>query len=196
MGFTMKTFVSQRMGNISYLLSSSSDEAILVDPDFSGKEVIDHLGRAGLRLLHIVDTHHHIDHVHDNQLVAKATGARIAIHEADSGMLEEPPDIALREGDTVRFGDCALRVMHTPGHTPGGICLVGHGHIFTGDTMFVGGFGRTDMEGGDRRELGKSLRRLADLDPGLKVHPGHIYGPAPSSTIGEERSALRRMGLL
>jgi glyoxylase-like metal-dependent hydrolase (beta-lactamase superfamily II) len=93
----------------------------------------------------------------------------------------------LTDGERIRVGDLALEVIHTPGHTPGGVCLYADGNLFTGDTLFVGDSGRTDLPGGDRPTLGASIRRLMTLPEDTVVWPGHDYGPTPSSTLGWEK---------
>ena len=136
----------------------------------------------------IVSTHRHWDHIGDNAVVSAATGARIAAHVADRHGLENPqsimapfpippsvPAIDLAEGSTIRFGEISLEVLHTPGHTEGSVCLLADSErlLFTGDTLFAQGWGRTDLEGGSEEQLIDSLGRLSALAEDLKVLPGH-----------------------
>jgi glyoxylase-like metal-dependent hydrolase (beta-lactamase superfamily II) len=123
----------------------------------------------------------------------------VLVHEADADTITSavasggalfgfdvaarPADRLLREGDTVEAGDVVLTVLHTPGHTPGSVCLVGHGHLFSGDTLFAGSVGRTDFPGGDLAAMRRSIGRLASLGDDTRVHPGH----GPETTIGRER---------
>jgi glyoxylase-like metal-dependent hydrolase (beta-lactamase superfamily II) len=108
------------------------------------------------------------------------------IHALDASGYPEA-DVLLKDEKTLQLGEITFEVIHTPGHTPGGICLHAEGHLFTGDTLFVGDSGRTDLPGGDRPTLGRSIRRLMQLPDDTVVWPGHDYGPMPASTIGWEK---------
>lgn len=185
MAYEMKQVASPRMMNLSYLLWSSTF-GLVIDPSFAGEKILDEANARHVQIVYVINTHGHFDHVNDNTRVRDATGAKIAVHEADSPMLDPSPDILLHDGECLHFGDGELRVIHTPGHTPGGICLHGEGNVFTGDTLFPGGFGRTDLDGGNWKELMNSIKKLGSLDPDTKVFPGHYYGSRRSSTIGEE----------
>jgi hydroxyacylglutathione hydrolase len=151
----------------------------------------------------VINTHGHSDHTSANAGIIEATDAQLCIHRADaeqvtkllSGVLSRimggkgspKPGRLLEDNDLIEIGNSALRVIHTPGHTPGSICLYGEGHLFTGDTLFVGAVGRTDLPGGSARKLLSSIReKLYILPPETVVWPGHDYGEAPSSTIERE----------
>jgi len=172
--------------NLSYVLSVDSGDGMVIDPSFAAKDILRVVQESGILLRYIVDTHGHRDHVQGNRLLAEKTGAKVAIHEHDATMLQEPPDILLHDGDVLRVGQAEVHVIHTPGHTPGGICLLVEGFLFTGDTLFVGNCGRTDLAGGSDEKLFNSLKRLKSLDGGVKVYPGHSYG-GNSSTIEREK---------
>jgi glyoxylase-like metal-dependent hydrolase (beta-lactamase superfamily II) len=152
----------------------------------------------------IVSTHGHWDHMGDNAAVQAHTGAPIAIHPADAYRLARPeplyapfeippcvPAVELVEGGEIRFGEIRLRVLHTPGHTEGSVCLQGDadGLLFSGDTLFPGGWGRVDFPGGDAGAMVESIGRLAGLDDGLRVLPGH----GAATTIGRERPWMERV---
>ena len=180
-------------------------EAIVIDPAFSteneGKKTVLHFIEANrLNVKYIVNTHGHSDHTSGNGVVKKATGALILIHEIDAPLLgvsgqdwasmfgiqlvSPPADKTLREGDAVRFGKIVLRVLHTPGHTKGGISLVGDDCVFVGDTLFNGSIGRTDFPGGSYKQLIKSIKeKLATLPDHFTVYTGH----GPTTTIGIEK---------
>jgi len=144
-----------------------------------------------------------VDHIMGNAEMKAKTGAPIVIHEADAPWLGQdsnamfrmfggrpspPADETVRDGDLIRVGDLSLEVIHTPGHSPGGICLRIPGAVFTGDTLFVGGVGRTDLPGGSWKTLLRSIQeRLFVLPADTVVYPGHHYGAARVSTIGLER---------
>jgi glyoxylase-like metal-dependent hydrolase (beta-lactamase superfamily II) len=135
--------------------------------------------------------------------MVRRTGAKVIIHEADAADLQgtprnilemfgadDPPpaDILVSDGDRIKVGGVSLRVIHTPGHTPGGMCLYTEGVLFTGDTLFVGSVGRTDFPGGSYEELERSIRtKLYTLPGDTVVFPGHNYGMTPTSTILQER---------
>ncbi len=183
---------------------SKTREAIVIDPGFDrqgeAEEVLGVLKENGLKAKFIVDTHGHPDHTCGNGTVKEATGAPILIHERDADMLSEQgerlaalfgflvnspvADGLLKDGDTVKFGQVVLRVLHTPGHSPGSVSLVGADCVFTGDTLFAGSIGRVDLPGGSGKEMMQSLlEKLALLPDRFVVYPGH----GPKSTIGEEK---------
>ena len=163
--------------------------------------IADELAARSWRLRLIVTTHGHWDHIGDNAAVAAHTGADIAVHPLDRERLERPgtsnapfeippsvPAVDLAEGGLIRFGDLRLRVLHTPGHTEGSVCLYAEddGVLLSGDTLFPGGWGRTDLPGGDDGQMVASLIRLAGLEDPVRVLPGH----GASTTIGRERPWL------
>jgi glyoxylase-like metal-dependent hydrolase (beta-lactamase superfamily II) len=198
--------------NVYVLADPSSREAIAIDtatPSLAW--IAGALADRDWTLKLIVSTHGHWDHIGDNHAVSEATGADIAVHPADRTMLESPaptfpppfelvPSVAaveLAEGGEVRFGEIRLRVLHTPGHTPGSVCLLDadNGALYSGDTLFAGGWGRVDLPGGSAGEIAASLARLADLEDRVRVLPGH----GASTTIGRERAwmdLVRREGRL
>ena len=191
------------MGVCAYIVSCSrTGKAAIIDPGGDEDRLLAHCRDNNLEVEKIIATHGHPDHVCGNGPIREATGAAIVMHRADGeffarpdirdyfsmlGLPESPPpDILVEDGDEIEIGQETLRVIHTPGHTPGGICLYTPGHCFTGDTLFVGGVGRTDFPGGSMEELSRSIReKLLTLPPETVVWPGHGYGGS-RSTIGEE----------
>ncbi len=191
------------MGVCCYIVScEESGEAAVIDPGGDEDRILDLLREKNLKLKHIINTHGHLDHVCGNGPIQKATGAQIVMHEADIayfgdpsirryfsglGLAESPPaDVAVQEGDTITIGQESLQVFHTPGHTPGGMCLYSAPHCFTGDTLFAGAVGRTDFPKGSMQQLIDSIRaKLLLLPPETIVWPGHGYGGL-QSTIGQE----------
>jgi len=176
-----------------------TNQAIVVDPGDESDRIIEIIKERGLQVHTIICTHTHFDHVGAVGDIKKATGARILIHKEDQQVYETAkdhaafwgydfddipqPDGFIDEGDDIQVGDIKFRVMHTPGHSPGGICLYGGGVLITGDTLFKGSVGRTDFPGGSMEELKKSFRRLLGLPEGTKIFSGH----GPETTVGMEK---------
>ena len=193
------------MATFCYLVGDrASRTCALIDPAFETDRILEKVDETGYRVTHIINTHAHSDHTAGNGAIKAATDAKILIHEQDAGRLVKllnrtfsrvlggqgspKPDVLLKDGDRIRIGDSSLNVLHTPGHTPGGICLYTEGNVFTGDTLFVGAVGRTDMPGGSAKTLRASIReKIYTLPGGTIVWPGHDYGPFPSSTVQQEK---------
>jgi glyoxylase-like metal-dependent hydrolase (beta-lactamase superfamily II) len=179
-------------------------EALVIDPAGDEERVVDRMRQKGLDFKYIVNTHGHPDHTCGNARVKDLTDAKIVMHELDDQMFNStreqalarqwgfapspPADITVKDGDEIVVGDVSLKVIHTPGHSPGGICLLGNGNLFTGDTLFVGGIGRTDLPGASTTQFMKSIKEsLLSLPGETIIWPGHDYGFKSSSTIDEER---------
>jgi len=199
----------------SIVMDEGSRDAIVIDPGGDLETIRGRLAALGARVHAIVHTHTHIDHVGATKGVQDTTGAQACIHEADRFLydllpvqaallgLDVPPKAdmtgSLVDGCSFRFGSLEMCIMHTPGHTPGSVTFVvpaaDQTRVFTGDTLFRGGIGRTDLWGGDVAELQRSLRdRLFSLPEDATVIPGH----GPETTIGNERRTnpfVRRWGL-
>lgn len=187
--------------NVHVLADPHSREAIAIDtatPCLAW--ITDELAARDWTLKLIVSSHGHWDHIGDNAAVAEHTGADVGAHPLDHDRLIHPstnapfdippsvPAVDLAEGGEVRFGAIRLRVLHTPGHTEGSVCLYepDEGLLFSGDTLFAGGWGRVDLPGGDPDAMVASLGRFLDLEDGVHVFPGH----GPETTIGRERAWL------
>ncbi len=188
----------------SYLIADEkAGEGLFIDPADDADLLLREAASHGLTITYIINTHSHIDHVMGNKEMVRRTGAKIILHEADAPGLrntprdimqmfgaEEPPpaDMLVKDGQVIQVGGSALQVIHTPGHTPGGMCLYIDGMVFTGDTLFVGSVGRTDFPGSSFAELERSIRtKLYSLTGDTIVFPGHNYGLRPTSTIEQER---------
>ena len=190
-----------------YLVACSrTKEALVIDPAGDEERVVDRIKEKKLNLKYIVNTHGHADHTCGNEKVKELTGAEIVMHELDDQMFNSaqgqemakqwgfntspPADKHVKDGDQIVVGDVSLNVLHTPGHSPGGICLLGDGNVFTGDTLFVGAIGRTDLPGSSMDQFMESIKeKLLTLPGETIVRPGHNYGVRPFSTIEEERQA-------
>ncbi|MFB3889438.1 MAG: MBL fold metallo-hydrolase [Candidatus Bathyarchaeia archaeon] len=178
--------VQQHGDNFSYITADeATHEAAVIDPSFNAGEITRILNTEHLTLKYIFNTHGHSDHTAGNQELRSATGAKTVVH----ALSRSSADIKVADGDTINVGGIPVKVIHTPGHTPDSICLLVNGtKLLTGDTLFVGECGRTDMPGGNSRSLYDSLfHKLMKLSDDIEVYPGHDYGPKPHSTIGEER---------
>ncbi|MDQ1279665.1 MAG: hydroxyacylglutathione hydrolase [Thermoproteota archaeon] len=171
--------------NFSYIIADeNSKEAVVVDPSFNSEAIIRLAKKNGLRIEYIIDTHHHRDHIADNKDVKARTGAKIIAHKISS--VEK--DIEVTDGDTVKIGQTFIKVLYTPGHTQDSISLLVDKKVLTGDTLFVGECGRTDLPGSSSKDMYNSLfNKLMKLDDDVEVYPGHDYGQRPHSTIGEEK---------
>lgn len=170
-----------------YVVScEETKQAAVIDPGLENEVeadlILDYIKKNGLRVKYIINTHGHPDHISGNEAIKKATGALILIHETHQGRAN--PDQRLKEGDEISVGNFKLKVLHTPGHTKGGISLVGDNVVFTGDTLFAGSIGRTDFAGGSFKEIMQSIKtKLLTLPDSFKVYPGH----ESFSTIGNEK---------
>ena len=174
----------------SYLIGCpKTREAMVIDPGGDVDQIIALAQKEDLHIKYIFNTHHHFDHTTGNEDLKKQTGAKIVRHALEDDLVPGGPkaDIRLKDEKTFKVGEITFQIFHTPGHTPGGLCLYAEGQLFTGDTLFVGDSGRTDLPGGHRPTLGASIRRLMKLPDDTVVWPGHDYGPTPSSTIGNEK---------
>jgi len=166
--------------NFAYIVADEkTKEAVLVDPGYGGEQLVAAIEQKKLDLKYVINTHSHPDHTSDNEIVIRATGAKLVAY--GSG------DVPVKDGDVLEVGGVELKIIHTPGHTPGDICILAENKLMTGDTLFVGKVGGTGF-GDDARTEFDSLHRLLDtLDDAVEVWPGHDYGVRPSSTIGDER---------
>ena len=189
-----------------YLVACERElEALIIDPGFSGaeeKRILEEIAKRNLRIKYIVNTHGHVDHISGNMKIKEETGAQILVHREDAGMLMDPlknlsrmlgltvvsppPDLVLQDGDKIRVGFLEFEVIHTPGHTPGSISLYCRSEkvVFTGDTLFAGSVGRTDLPGASHEKLMLSIiKRLFSLPDDTVVYPGH----GEETTIGREK---------
>jgi len=194
------------MAVFAYLLGdTATGEALVIDPAANIDGIIAQAEQNKVKIQYIVNTHGHVDHIAGNLDMKNKTGAKIIIHESDAEMLTSTPAMILKmfgakqsptadrtvgDGDIISVGGISLKVLHTPGHSPGSMSLYTEGYVFTGDTLFVGGVGRTDLPGGSSQVMARSIQqKLCTLPDDTKVMPGHNYGGAPTSTIGREKTS-------
>ncbi len=177
-------------------------EAIVIDPGDEPDRILDWIKQKGLKVKYLVCTHGHFDHVGAlPELKNFFTEAEILLHKDELPVYERAgdmgrlwgfsleklpnPDRFVEDGDEIKISGICAKVIHTPGHSPGGICLLNDGILFSGDTLFAGSIGRSDLPGGDYNILINSLKKLSGLSDSITVHAGH----GPSSTIGQEKSS-------
>jgi glyoxylase-like metal-dependent hydrolase (beta-lactamase superfamily II) len=175
-------------------------EAAVIDPGDDADKILMILAKDELRCVYIINTHGHFDHSGANKRLKEVTKAPLILHEADAAMVinqaasgrmwgmkvenSPPPDRYVQDGDLITFGDISLKVLHTPGHSEGGISLVTDKMVFVGDTLFAGSIGRTDFPGGDSDGLLRSVReKIFPLGDDIVIYPGH----GPETTVGRER---------
>jgi glyoxylase-like metal-dependent hydrolase (beta-lactamase superfamily II) len=190
---------------ITYLVvCRETGEALLIDPGGPSPDLLDRIKEEGWHLKFVVNTHGHADHTAGNNYWAAAVGAPIVMHRLDWEFFRTPEiqaaaqaegfpplsraDLLVEDGQRLALGRLEAQVIHTPGHSPGSICLFFPGHLFTGDTLFVGAAGRTDLPGASLDVLLQSLeRKIMPLPDDTRIWPGHDYGDFPTSTLGEEK---------
>jgi len=186
-----------------FIVDPETKNCAVVDPAFDTDKIISEINKNKWQLTHVINTHSHADHSAGNWAIISKTKAKLLIHEADveslyffmnkiftlvlGGKKSPSPDQVLKHGDIIQIGNTPVKIIHTPGHSPGGICLYTKGNLITGDTLFVGNIGRTDLRGGSHHQLVSSIHKeLYTLPPETIVWPGHDYGITSSSTIEKE----------
>jgi hydroxyacylglutathione hydrolase len=192
------------MSVFTYIVGCEKEkECLIIDPAGSSDTILSKMHGSGLTAKYVVNTHGHADHTWGNKAILAETGAELVVHREDAARISSglnkvfsvamgkrpspKPHVLVKDGDFLKIGKTQLEVIHTPGHTPGSICLYGEGNLFTGDTLFVGAVGRTDLKGGSFETLLKSLKKLLTLPPETRIWPGHHYGDVPVSTLSRER---------
>ncbi len=171
--------------NFSYLVSErEGGEAMVIDPSYGVEPLLEAIDARSAKVRYVLNTHSHKDHIAGNAEVVERTGAKVVAHRN----VPFRPDVQVDEGSVIESGGLRVEVQFTPGHTEDSVLYLFHGHVATGDTLFVGECGRTDLPGGDPSKMYDSLLgRVVRLDDALVVLPGHDYGVSPTSTIGREK---------
>jgi glyoxylase-like metal-dependent hydrolase (beta-lactamase superfamily II) len=204
--FARDDLVARQMVNFVYLIGDrDTGEAMAVDPAYGVRELVEIAGADGLRVTGALVTHYHPDHVGGDLMGSSIEGARelLAMDDVSAPLhvnrVEAPwvkrvtgvsdSDLVVHDsGDEVRIGEIPIRLLHTPGHTPGSQCFLVEGRLVAGDTLFLEGCGRTDLPGGDPEAMYESLtQRLATVPDDTVLYPGHLYSPDPSATMGDTR---------
>jgi len=180
-----KLAVGPYQANCYILGCKPTKEGVVIDPGDEVFRIVKEISRAELKVRYILLTHGHFDHTGGAKELRRITGAPVWIHPLDAGGLNFQPDGSLSEGQEILFGTFKLRVIHTPGHSPGGVCFHVPGAVFTGDTLFAGSVGRTDFPGGDHNQLVQGVvQKILPLGDDVRVYPGH----GPASTVSRERT--------
>jgi hydroxyacylglutathione hydrolase len=177
--------VKYRGDNFSYIIADeTTKEAAIVDPSYNQDTLMMFIKDQKLKLNYIINTHDHGDHTAGNEDLKRAFGAKLVAHK----LSQAKKDVSVDDGDILKLGKIEIKIIYTPGHTKDGICLLVDGKILTGDTLFIGECGRTDLPGSSPADMYHSLfDKLSKLDDRIEVYPGHDYGPKPHSTIGEQK---------
>ncbi len=196
----LEKIVESRMGENTYVVGDEkSKKCIVVDPGANFVDIMNVVKRNNLEIEYVVLTHGHGDHITNVLKIKEATNAKIVAHEEEqeilldkrknlsvslpSATVELDADIYVKDNDTLKVGDMKMKFIHTPGHTPGSMCIKIDKHMLTGDTLFAGSMGRTDFYGGDARKMDKSLKRLKNQDDDIIIYPGH----GPNSKLKTEK---------
>jgi hydroxyacylglutathione hydrolase len=184
----------------TYILSDER-ECVVIDCGVNTREIMDIVESKGLHVKYIILTHGHFDHTYHVKSLKEKTGAKLCLHEDELELYQNPmlngsrmfgagrgfetsaPDILLKDGQKLQAADLNLEIIHTPGHSPGSICILSGSTLFTGDTLFAMSIGRTDFPGGSHKAMTESLQKLFTLDDSIEVYPGH----GPKTTIGYEK---------
>jgi len=182
------------MQNFSYIIrDEKTKDAAVVDAGWETNKLIEAANKEKLKINKIILTHSHYDHAQKADELASKAGADIYFHENEYDEIKKfikNPNIKaikLKNNEEIKLGSIKIKAIHTPGHTPGAICLLVESKLLTGDTLFVNAVGRTDLAGGNSIKLFESLQKLKKLDDNVEVYPGHDYGEVPFSTIGGEK---------
>ena len=173
------------MENFSYIIGDDKTHlGVIIDPGFDTEKILNKASQMKLTIKYLIDTHEHPDHISGNMDLSEKTGAKIVAHK-DAKIKK---DLAVKDEEIISVGETNIKVLHTPGHSPGSICLLVDNKLITGDTLFVGECGRIDLPGGNAEDLYHSFfDKILKISDNVEIYPGHDYGLKPFSSIGFER---------
>ena len=174
------------MENFAYILGcEKSDEAAIIDPGFEAGKLLEMASELSMKVVAVINTHGHSDHIAENREIVSETGAKVIAHELATFTVDQ----YIKDREKFKIGDLTIETVHTPGHSPDSVCFIVNDEIiFTGDTLFVSECGRTDLPGGSNEDMYNSLVKIMRKMPdNLIVYPGHDYGPAKTSKMGVEK---------
>ena len=210
----VKPFLVGHMSVFCYVLAcNDTNEGVIIDPGGNTEEILHYIKKNSLDIRYIFNTHNHPDHTLGNRAIQEATRAKIVMHKSDVQFMDNPdrvklfarldfpvsdtpsPDITVSDGNVISFGNNKITIIHTPGHSPGGVCLLCKDNLFTGDSLFVGGAGRLDLPESDFNVLIVSLEaKILTLSPEIMIWPGHDYGDTPVTTLLREKKENPYLG--
>lgn len=173
------------LNNFSYIIGDDETHlGVIVDPGFDIEKIFNLILQMKLKIIYIINTHEHFDHISGNKDFVIKTGGKIVAHK-DAELYK---DIVVEDEDIIKIGKTNIKIIHTPGHSPGSICLLVENKLITGDTLFVGECGRIDLPGGSAEDLYHSFfDKIMKMEDDVEVYPGHNYGKKPFSSIGFEK---------
>jgi len=179
------------MANYCYIIGDEkSKEGLIIDPAWEINTIINKAKELDLRIKYVIGTHNHPDHIGELEQAAKKLNSKTVMNKNDN----DKADLLVNEHDVLEIGSIKFKVIHTPGHTEGGICLHSPPYLFTGDTLFCdGGYGRTDLPGGNDKKLQNSLQKLFSLPEETIIYPGHNYSKDKTSTIKKEKTLFKNI---
>lgn len=171
--------------NFAYVVADEkTKEGLVIDPSGLTSKILGYAAKHGIKIVYVINTHRHGDHTGGNAEIARKTSAKIVKHASSASQT----DVGVKDGDILKIGELEARIIHTPGHSPDGISILIGKNLFTGDTLFIGECGRTDLPGGSSEQLWDSLlNKITKLDDDIEVYPGHDYGPLPHDSLGNQK---------
>jgi len=174
------------MENFAYILGcEKSDEAAIIDPGFEAGKLLEMASELSMKVVAVINTHGHSDHIAENREIVSETGAKVIAHELATFTVDQ----YIKDREKFKIGDLTIETVHTPGHSPDSVCFIVNDEIiFTGDTLFVSECGRTDLPGGSNEDMYNSLVKIMrEMPDNLIVYPGHDYGPTKTTKMGDEK---------
>ena len=179
------------MANYAYIIKDmDTGKGVIIDPGWDTGRLISICKGNNIDVQAVLATHSHFDHINDAYTIVREFDADFYIHSSEVGQVKEidrKKIITVEDGSEIKIGSLVIKVMHTPGHSPGSVCYILDNNVFTGDTLFIDAIGRTDLEGGDVHQMFESLGKIRKLSNNMMLYPGHEYGPKPFATVEEQK---------